>query len=72
MEGGMVDIPEDGSKPSSMRRLDPRSGVFSPMAWKQMTNESEMDTVSLESGDRFGGRPRPSTAATEELEMKRL
>jgi small-conductance mechanosensitive channel len=72
IEAGTVKIPEDGSDPNTMRRLDPRSGVVSPAAWKQRTNESEMETVSLESGDGFGGGPERSRVATEELEMKRL
>jgi len=72
IEAGMVDIPEDGSEPSTMKRLDPRSGVVSPAAWKQMTNESEMETMSLESDDGFGGWKRPSKVATEDLEMRRL
>jgi hypothetical protein len=72
MEAGIVDIPEDGSQPSTMRRLDPRSGVMSPVAWKQMTNDSEMETMSVKSGDGFGGGRRPSTVATEDLEMRML
>jgi small-conductance mechanosensitive channel len=72
MEAGMVDIPEDGSQPNTMRRLDPRSGVMSPVAWKQMTNDSEMETVSLKSGDGFGDGRRPSTVVTEDLEMRML
>jgi len=72
MEAGMVDIPEDDSRPSTMRRLDPRSGVVSPMAWKQMTNDSELETASLKSGDGFGGVHQPSMVVTEDLEMRML
>lgn len=73
MEAGMADIPEDdGPVPGMARRLDARSGVVSSAAWGRMTDESEMETVSMESGGEFGGGQGPRMVATEDLEMKSL
>lgn len=54
MENGMADIPENPTNPSTAgtdsqsygygnsERLDPRSGMVSPAAWRTTTNESNV------------------------------
>ncbi|EMC93196.1 hypothetical protein BAUCODRAFT_36865 [Baudoinia panamericana UAMH 10762] len=93
MENGiMADIPEypsaSDSAPQSLgegrnnERLDPRSGMISPAAWRMNTNESNLhpptpatpaasgalrDTTNVPEGHRPVGRSQ-----TEDLEMRRF
>ena len=69
MESGMADIPEEAQR----NRLDPRSGVVSPSAWRQTSAESAV------SGARGGGAVGvgsgvavPRRAATDDMEMRRM
>ncbi|KAM0714885.1 hypothetical protein Q7P37_009350 [Cladosporium fusiforme] len=41
MEGGMADIPENGSAGQSSERLDPRTGLVSAGAWRTRTHETD-------------------------------
>ncbi|KAK3713463.1 hypothetical protein LTR37_008421 [Vermiconidia calcicola] len=87
MENGMADIPENPSTsgsqaPSNHQRLDPRSGMVSPQAWRMTTNESNVHPPQIREsggmseianmsvapeGHRLVGRSQ-----TEDFEMRRL
>lgn len=85
MENGMADIPEDdpsaaGNSRANSGRLDPRSGLVSPAAWRLRTDESNVKRPSQElprsAGALDGPPPRdfpmPNRSATEDFEMRRL
>ncbi|KAK5174354.1 uncharacterized protein LTR77_001434 [Saxophila tyrrhenica] len=84
MESGMADIPENpstaGSQLPSRDRLDPRTGVVSPRAWRMTTDESNVHPPQIQptggmreagaaapEGHRFPGRSQ-----TEDFEMRRF
>jgi small-conductance mechanosensitive channel len=88
MESGMADIPENPSGSGAMSevpnpdRLDPRSGMVSPRAWRTNTNESNIHPphvqfrgVSPDIGEipippPLGHRP-VGRSQTEDFEMRR-
>lgn len=93
METGMADIPEDPNTggrntpadvmgPTS--RLDPRTGLVSPAAWRMNTDDGNVVRPSQEmyrtgTNERVGSPPAsrhegraPSTSATTDFEMQRL
>ncbi|KAF1346888.1 Mechanosensitive ion channel-domain-containing protein [Delphinella strobiligena] len=93
MENGMADIPENpntGSNntgvntPADNQRMDPRTGLVSPAAWRTTTDESNVKRPSQEADratHRFerGISPGLSVAsaginrsATEDFELRRL
>jgi hypothetical protein len=90
METGMADIPEvpsaQVSHQPSTERLDPRTGMVSPAAWRMTSNESNLhpgqppripeDVVSQASGGLDGGAPEGhrfvGRSQTEDFEMRRL
>jgi len=89
MENGMADIPENPSTAGSgttsaqgrsNERLDPRSGMVSPAAWRLHTDESNLHPP-LSSGALGGGADEASApqgyrtlgrSQTEDFEMRRL
>ncbi|KAK3059171.1 hypothetical protein LTR09_000737 [Extremus antarcticus] len=86
MENGMADIPENPSTgPSqvpSTERLDPRSGIVSPRAWRTTTNESNIHPPQIQLGRGSheisnmsiapeGHRP-VGRSQTEDFEMRRF
>ncbi|KAJ9627209.1 hypothetical protein H2203_003671 [Taxawa tesnikishii (nom. ined.)] len=90
MESGMADIPEEKfptrrgtmadntPNSSSPQRLDPRSGLVSPAAWRTTTGESNIHPTHpsvLGSGaldEPPEGYRRPTQTATEDFELRRL
>lgn len=75
MESGMADIPEGAGEsttntPGGTGRLDPRSGLVSPAAWRMTTDESNIrpPPAAAVSG-ALDGAP---SSATEDFELKRL
>lgn len=71
MESGMADIPEESFRGG--RRLDPRSGMVSPRAWRPTSGESE-DLGGPASGGAVAlgsGVAVPKRAATEDFGVKR-
>ncbi|GAB1726753.1 hypothetical protein NU195Hw_g6358t1 [Hortaea werneckii] len=85
MEGGhMAGIPENPSAGgsgaagrSSPGRLDPRSGMVSPAAWRLNTDESNIHPPSdhTSASGALGapeGHSLPRKAATDNFELKRL
>jgi hypothetical protein len=90
MESGMADIPENpstagtgSSQPQSSERLDPRSGMISPRAWRMTTNESNIHPPQTQHG-RVGsfdianmpiapeGHKSVGRSQTEDFEMRRF
>ncbi|KAL1302439.1 hypothetical protein AAFC00_002831 [Neodothiora populina] len=86
MENGMADIPEDSNNTTATNspggsRLDPRTGLVSPAAWRTHTDESNVrrpsqemertvtahETLSPPEGYRM-----PSKSATTDFEMQKL
>ena len=64
MESGMADIPEEAQR----SRLDPRSGVVSPRAWKQTSAESAESGRAGSGALGLGsGVAVPRRAATDDL-----
>lgn len=88
MESGMADIPENpstagsgvpsgaNSQARSNERLDPRSGMVSPAAWRLNTNESNLHPSHLQASGGLGSAPEghrlPGRSQTEDFEMRRL
>jgi small-conductance mechanosensitive channel len=85
MEGGMADIPENPSTSGSQapsERLDPRTGMVSPQAWRMTTNESNIHPPQIQPGRGSydianlsiapdGHRP-VGRSQTEDFEMRRF
>ena len=92
MESGMADIPENpntganntganntgaNNTPGSTGRLDPRTGLVSPAAWRLQSDESNVRRPSQEA-TRHESSVHPegyrgiSRSATEDFEMRRL
>lgn len=71
MESGMADIPEERNRG---QRLDPRSGVISPRAWRQTSKESGESVEQAGGGAVALGRGVAvlKRAATDDLEMRRM
>lgn len=84
MENGMADIPEDpsGSQFPSNERLDPRTGMISPQAYRTTTDEGNMHPPQIQPGRgsydianmsiRPEGHRPVGRSQTEDFEMRRM
>ncbi|QIW98168.1 hypothetical protein AMS68_003686 [Peltaster fructicola] len=75
MESGMADIPENpGSGGPSTARIDPRSGLISPAAWRLRTNESNIRPEVMDSPLEEVETPnvRLGRSLTDGFEMRRF
>ncbi|KAF2769556.1 hypothetical protein EJ03DRAFT_343370 [Teratosphaeria nubilosa] len=75
MEGGMMaDIPENPSgannSPSANERLDPRTGMVSPVAWRLNTNESNIHPASANISGALDAESISPNEASPELQVR--
>lgn len=83
MDNGMADIPENpstagsggaNSQPRNNDRVDPRSGMVSPAAWRLNTDDSNLHPPAASGalGSSSPGHRMPGRSQTEDFELRRL